>query len=707
MTWVVALCLGLLLPLGHSKTVHIYVSPKGSDGNSGLDASHPVATLDKARQLLDSSGIKDNTVYVELMGGYHNLQSTLHFTHAYSQPVTFRAYQDQEVHVTGGKKIPANLFTHVTDSNVLNMLPSNSRSKVMQVHLPSAGVTNYGKMTNFGFYRSRTAWLEIFINGEPARLAQYPNEKFLNVDSVPGGRRGKVFTYSTHEDSRWVHEKEPWAYGFWYWSWADDAARISHIDTHKHQITLANDTHYGLRVGHYNPAHLAGYSTQGGYFRVFNMLSELDQPGEYYLDRSNGNLYIWPNTKTGTLASSDDITVSLINDCISMDRGVGNLNFEGFTLEVCRHEGIRGDGLHNINIQNMDIKNLGSYGVHITGSSHIVISRCNIHYTNGGVAINGGNQKTLVSSGNIVEDNHIWMVARVGAVGYNAVSIGGVGNVVRYNHLHDGQYTGLMWGGNDNIMEYNHIHHMCVNTSDCGAVHAGRDWTARGNVIRYNHIHHVLKHMPGADNRGIMLDDQFSGVHIEHNVFYENQFHVNIGGGRDNLIRYNVFYDATSYPINVDGRGLRYNSNQATLQNKLKTLPYTSKTWADKYPKLATIDSNHPMAPMGNQIYDNAFYNRHGSSVVQYHTSGIVKREYFDVHDNFKANPADFWSPNEYDFRFRCSAESWAKLESVPQPIDINAVGPRQPTGPKYMQKAVPQHHITSHPASCSGSIIG
>ncbi|XP_071094412.1 uncharacterized protein [Haliotis cracherodii] len=707
MTWVVAVCLGLLLPLGHSKTVHIYVSPKGSDGNSGLDASHPVATLDKARQLLDSSGIKDNTVYVELMGGYHNLQSTLHFTHPYSQPVTFRAYQDQEVHVTGGKQISAHMFTHVTDSNVLNMLPPNSRSKVMQLHLPSAGVTDYGKMSNFGFYRSRISWLEIFINGEPSRLAQYPNEKFLNVDSVPGGRRGKVFTYSTSEDSRWVHEKEPWAYGFWYWSWADDAASISHIDTHKHQITLATDTHYGLRVGHYNPAHLAYADNQGGYFRVFNMLSELDQPGEYYMDRSNGNLYIWPNTRTGTLASSDIITVSLINDCISMDQGVGNLNFEGFTLEACRHEGITGSNLHNINVQNMEIKNMGSYGVHFPGSSHVTVSQCDVHYTNGGVSVSGGDRKKLTPSGNVVEDNHIWKFARVGGVGYNAVSIGGVGNVVRYNHLHDGQYTGLMWGGNDNIMEYNHIHHMCANSTDCGAVHSGRDWAARGNVIRYNYIHNVVKNMPGAENRGIMLDDQYSSVTIEHNVFYQNQYHVNIGGGRDNIIRYNVFYDAVNYPINVDGRGLNHNSNQATLFNTIQSYPYTSKPWSDKYPKLASIKSNQPMAPMGNQIYDNAYYNKRGPNVVEYHGSGLDKKEYFDIHDNFRANPADFWSPREYDFRFRCSADSWARLKSVPQPIDIDAVGPRQPTGPRYRQKAIPQHHSTSHPASCDGSIIG
>lgn len=41
----------------------------------------------------------------------------------------------------------------------------------------------------------------------------------------------------------------------------------------------------------------------------------------------------------------------------------------------------------------------------------------------------------------------------------------------------------------------------------------------RGNQIRSNYIHGTKGTIPGADTRGIMLDDQLSGVHIEHNVF--------------------------------------------------------------------------------------------------------------------------------------------------------------------------------------------
>jgi len=43
----------------------------------------------------------------------------------------------------------------------------------------------------------------------------------------------------------------------------------------------------------------------------------------------------------------------------------------------------------------------------------------------------------------------------------------------------------------------------------------------RGNVIRYNHIHDTKRLQPGADVRGIMLDDQYSSALIEHNVFHD------------------------------------------------------------------------------------------------------------------------------------------------------------------------------------------
>lgn len=47
--------------------------------------------------------------------------------------------------------------------------------QVKVVHLPDIGVTDYGELHNFGASYFPSAPLEIFFNGKPLRLAEWPN----------------------------------------------------------------------------------------------------------------------------------------------------------------------------------------------------------------------------------------------------------------------------------------------------------------------------------------------------------------------------------------------------------------------------------------------------------------------------------------------------------------------------------------------------
>ncbi|KAK7483370.1 hypothetical protein BaRGS_00025310, partial [Batillaria attramentaria] len=625
-----------------------------------------------------------------MMKGYYDLSSTLHFSHDVTGTVVFRAYQGQEVHVTGGKHIASNLFRHVTDSHVLQRLPQVSRDKVLELDLAAAGITDLGTLTSYGFgHMSWVAPLEIFINGKSLRLAEWPNRGFINIKSVPDGQHGRRFTY---------------------WSWADESYKVASVDAHTHTITLATKSRYGLRVGHWSASGSpASFGQQGGYFRVINMLCELDQPGEYYIDRTHKKLYVWPNTAHQTLTSSDVVYASMLDQCIVIESNAHNVHFEDFSLEGCRQYGMELKSGRDITLKNMEIKNTGSFGLHCSGDCRRVsVLASDIHDVGGGISISGGDRKTLTSSENVIRDNHIWDHSRCGAQNGDAIHMGGVHIWVINNHLHHGQYTGIRWSGNDHIIEYNHVHHMCWNSSDCGAIHSGRDWTWRGNVIRNNHIHHVLRHHPGAAVRGIMLDDEYSSVLIEHNVFYENEVHTNIGGGRDNIIRYNVMYNATSQSVQVDGRGL-HGGHGTTLRDKLQASPYQTPLWQSRYPELANILSKHPEAPEGNQIYKNIFYNPPGIERIHYSGGGLQKPEYFDVHDNIRSyRKTDFWSPDNADFRFRCEALQWANRQNVPQPVTVDQVGPRVATGPHYLtvHRHIPAAHTTQAPVGCDTSTV-
>ncbi|KAK7087271.1 uncharacterized protein [Littorina saxatilis] len=704
---------GLLLVLWSvtcvwSATVHIYVSPSGSDSNDGRSSSQPVKTLHHAVTMLGGRDIQGNSVFVELMQGYHDLSSTLHIQST-SGTVVFRAYQGQEVHVTGGRRLDSGLFRPVQEDAVRQTLPQAARTKVLEFDLAAHGVTDLGNLTKFGFQISWTAPLEVFINGKALRLAEWPNNNFININKVTT-RSGRWFFYDAGgRDIHWARETEPWAYGYFYYSYCDLAEPIELVNTGAHMIALKEHPQYGINVGHYDPSKRtpggqAGFVDQGGYFRVVNMLCELDQPGEYYVDRTRQMLYLWPNTHDHTLKSSDIVYASMIDNCFEIDSQAKHVHFEDFSLEGCRHNGFELNDARNVTLKNLEIKNTGGNAVHCTGDCRSVsVLASDIHDVNGGVFLTGGNRTTLVPSQNVIRDNHIWNHARVGAEPNHAVKIGGVHATVSHNHLHHGQYTGIWWSGNDHVIEYNDVHHMCLVGTDCGALHTDLDWTWRGNVIRHNHIHDTRRLFPGASVRGIMLDDQYSSVLIEHNVFYNNGIHANIGGGRDNVIRYNVMYNSDSDAIQVDGRGLSWGNND-WLTRKLEKSPYRSALWKSRYPQLYSMLDNSPKAPVGNQIYSNVIYNRPGKREVIYTTNNMQRSDYFNVHDNYKAfHVSEFWSPDNADFRLHCEAAQWGSRTHFPQPVTVDEVGPTVLTGPHYLraQRHAPTTHPSPTPMSC------
>ncbi|KAK7087268.1 uncharacterized protein [Littorina saxatilis] len=694
-----------------SASVHIYVSPTGSDSNDGLSTNHPMETLNHVANLLSTGGIHGDPVFVELMQGHHDLSSTLHIQST-SGTVVFRAYQGQEVHVTGGKRLPSGQFHQVIDSGVLHKLPHAAHSKVVELDLTAAGVTDTGQLVTYGwFVPVPVAPLEIYINGNSLRLAEWPNRGFINIKSLPDGAKGKRFTYdAAGRDLSWANETEPWTYGFWWRSYGDFSVAVSHVDPHTHTVTQ-RDHPTLLAVGHYDPSnpYKSGGNQQGGYFRVINMLCELDQPGEYYIDRRNNKLYLWPNTPHQTLTSSDIVYASMINECITIENTAHNVHFEDFSLEACRHHGFQLNAARNITIKNLEIKNTGGNGVHCSGDCRSVsVLSSDIHDVNGGIFMGGGERTQLVSSQNVIRDNHIWQHARLAAFPNHAIFLQGVHTTVSHNHLHHGQYTGIWWEGNDHVIEYNHIHHMCINASDCGAIHSLRDWTFRGNVIRYNHVHDTRRLMPGASVRGIMLDDEYAAVLIENNVLYDNDIHANIGGGRDNVIRYNVMFKAREESVQVDGRGLGTGHGQL-LRRKLQASPYRNDVWERRYPELYNILNGHPEAPEGNQIYSNIFYNTQGVESIHYSGNTLRMSDYFNVHDNHRTlKTSDFRSPSNADFRMRCETAQWASRTHFPQPVTLDEVGPTVPTGPHYLRvyKEKPRTHSSPSPPPCDNSTV-
>ena len=75
---------------------------------------------------------------------------------------------------------------------------------------------------------------------------------------------------------------------------------------------------------------------QGIQYYAFNLLEEIDQPGEWYLDRTGGVLYLYPPTD---LANATVEIGLLSTPMVTMDP-VTDVRMEGLTFDLARYNGL-------------------------------------------------------------------------------------------------------------------------------------------------------------------------------------------------------------------------------------------------------------------------------------------------------------------------------------------------------------------------------
>ena len=321
-------------------------------------------------------------------------------------------------------------------------------------------------------------------------------------------------------------------------------------------------------------------------FFVENVIEELDQPGEWFLDEDAGKLYCMPDLdrrgfytrmfKTSPF-EGQDVLAPVLGRMIVLagesagKRPVQHVRFEGFTVTTTDYEPDKDDCggyhmgregvFHFVNAQDCDVRNchfrnIGKHAVCAIGCERLTLAANTIEdAAEGGILLRNDTSKCVVSN------NHIHHIGRVYKhVAGVTIDRGGSDNRITHNHIHhSSRYcVSLKYAGERNEIGYNHVHHGNEETYDTGLIEVTqrRDSPRSGGRIVHNLIHDAGGYggitlqgdaIEGA--LGVYLDSFAAGYEVAHNLVYNCRLGVFVQGGADNSIHDNIVADNTHAQI--------------------------------------------------------------------------------------------------------------------------------------------------------------
>jgi len=573
--------------------VQVFVSPEGNDGNPGSEA-RPLRTLAGARDALRRARAADPQAFaaggaeVIVGDGVYLQPKPLALAPedggAAGRPVVWRAAHRGKAVVSGGVALSA--WRPVEDAKVLDLLGAEARRHVRVADLAAdgelPGFTTGGCGTP---ERLREVPISVFCDGRRLPQARWPNGGFVrtgpNVGKIEKSHdatfcKSGVFEFDNPRLARWAREPDLWMFGLWVYEWADATVRVKGIDVGAKQVSVdPAPIGFGIRVG--------------GQFRALNALSEIDEPGEWTLDRAHRRLYCW-------LPRADaEVTVALAEGLVRAE-GTSHLELRDLVFAYARKTAIGFRQAKNCTVSGSTVRHTSSWGVQVRGGADDRIVGCDLSdLGEGGIDLCGGDLETLEPSRHVADNNHIHHYGQIVPNYRPGVQLSGVGNRATHNLIHHTLHQAIAFGGNDHYIGFNVCHDCCMFNDDAGTIYCcQRDWRRRGTVIEHNLIHMTGKQPRGTHTEGIYLDDFSSGVLVRNNIINRASFGVYVGGGQDCETYGNLVFNCTK-GLSIGSRGIetfaRNISGQGFKSGMFRTVRKAlegprADLWRRRYPKM-------------------------------------------------------------------------------------------------------------------------
>ena len=637
----------------------IFVSTVGDDSGDGSE-EEPLRTLEKAIDVANEMREdSDKLIEILLREGTYSVTNTIKIINSQKDDSLLKisAYQDEKVTINAGVDIPLSAMS-IADSDFTNaIIDKPNTGSVLQYNLKDAQIEDLGEISLRGHLISdeKEAQAELSFNGEVQKLAGWPNGEYTGLikptDPNEYGKRTKSgiangcsFKVNYDRPSQWSKPEQAWLSGTIGPNYEFDYYPVSRFDSEEKRVYLSRGA-------------LEKYYTEP-YYRFENVPEELDEPGEYYIDRQSGMLYFYPpedapkdSVLTITMSTPTlDVSGKAPNSMFRIENSK-NIVFENLIFKGGRGSAITGKNNSNIKFINCEINSFGENGIRFDTSTDITISDCKIHDVgqDGILFVSCGNYQTLSPSNIVVSNNDIYNFARLERSYKTGIDFGYrcVGATAANNHIHNGSHAGMIFYGVNNDIYGNEFDNLVTEFSDMDALYCNNSnypWE-RGNKIHNNYFHDIGKSsMNGRHQinvRAIRTDNRGCGLNIYENLIYNigdggngngnNGIGAITAEGTRNRIFNNLFVDCneayfntlqykeietaddgTLYPntiINSSGVEVANTINGAKVADLKKQMENYLPVYGKQFPELYNYFYEHPNMSKTNEFKNNMIIN--------------------------------------------------------------------------------------------------
>jgi len=655
----------------------LHVSPTGDDNWSGRVATPndartdgPLASLVRARDAVRKArgGGVAGPFVVRIQGGRYRMVAPL-VLEPEDSGVTYEAAAGGRPVFSGGRVI-ADLQRNGALWEAMIPEVKEGRWYFRQLFADSARRTR-ARSPNSGYFRIAEL-LPGPMDPTAKRATDRSRFKFAEGDIKPYGRLGDVNLILMH-------------------SWETSIHPLKNVDPQGRIVEFTAPLREWWTIG--------WWEAQQRYY-VENARELLDAPGEWYLNRETGLLSYYPMpdetlNKTRLVAPVVTEFVRFKGDA-DKNEFVENVTISGLAFHHADWKlspegssstqaavGIPGvisaDGASHCAIKGCEVAHIGGYGIWFRqGCKDNRVQRNRLHDLGaGGIRIGIDrmpDSDAAESSGNIIDNNHIYDGGHVYPAGVGVWLAQASHNRISHNDIHDLFYTGISvgWNWNDapnrthhNIIEFNHVHHLVYGKlSDAGLIYCLG--VSPGSIIRNNVFHDITSYTQPDFSWGIYLDATCGQYTVENNLVYNTRAGSIMfnNGGHEHVIRNNIFGPAQTNQIwpYFEKRPNTFSRNIIFMTEGNLLVPHSENTLNDRVKAGESLgESNDNVYWHTGQKEQLRFYNR---SFAEWQSLGL------DRH-SLVTDPL-FMDPARCDYRLRDNSPA---MELGFKPFDISEVG--------------------------------